>query len=125
MAWVCWLFLQALFGIGKEELDIDKLRNEIVKKCVRIDIQQNFSDDEKGRARNNIGAQVGDPGWYFAGGGGAGGIGYGGVIGAPIPSFSRARRMHYFISEPVYLQRRTTASPRSSARWKSTPAKTT
>jgi hypothetical protein len=33
--------LAALFGIGKEELDIDKLRNEIVKKCVRIDIKQN------------------------------------------------------------------------------------
>jgi len=61
------------------------LRGEICKFCLRVDRKQNFSEDEKGRARNNIGAQVGDPGWYYGPGGG-GGSGYGGVIGAPLPT---------------------------------------
>ena len=46
--------LGLLFGLNKESLDIDKLRDEILKVAVRVDKRQSHSDTEKRRARNNI-----------------------------------------------------------------------
>ena len=75
--------LLALFGIVIEAADINDVRDKICQFCLRVDRKQDCTEDEKGRARNNTGAQVGDPGWYYGPGGG--GAGYGGVIGAPHP----------------------------------------
>jgi hypothetical protein len=99
-------------------LDIDKHRDEIQKGAVRVDKRQSHSNDEKGRARNNIGAGAGDPGWYYGGpGGDAGGGGFGGVIGAPLPTGpggyvrSSARRL-------ALIDTLTTLAPR--AKWVNT-----
>ena len=77
--------LLALLGIAKEGADINDVRDEIVKYCVRVDKKQNFSNKEKGRARANIGAALGDPGFYFTGPGDDGQDGWNGIPGLPWP----------------------------------------
>jgi hypothetical protein len=106
--------LLALLGIAKESADINDVRDEIVKFCVRVDRKQDFDDDEKGRARANIGAALGDPGWYFTGPGNDGQDGWNGIPGLPWPvgpggpgvSSSSTRRCYFLEpSENIYTRR--------------------